>query len=144
MWAANALIAFGPKAKSALKALVQATRREQVYVQSSSIKAIGSIGPEAVEALPRLRELMKEKNGEIRAKAATAIWKISREHEATLELIKDLEYDDGQLSYTIEAIGEIGSLAKEAIPTLQKHLTDQDRFVRQAAKEALDRIVGEN
>ena len=144
MWAANALVAFGPKAKPAVKSLVQATQSGQIYVQSSSIKAIGSIGPEAVEALPRLRELMKKRHGEIRAKAATAIWKISREHDATLELIKDLEIDDGQLSYTIEAIGEIGSLAKETIPILQKHLTDQDKFVRQAAKEALDRIVGEN
>ncbi len=132
-WAANALVAFGPKAKPALKSLVQATRSGQIYVQTSSIKAIGSIGPEAVEALPRLRELMKEKHGEPRAKSATAIWKISHEYDATLELIQDLEIDDGQLSYTIEAIGEIGSLAKEAIPILQKQLTNQDQFVRKAS-----------
>ena len=143
MWAANALVAFGPKAKPALKSLVQATRSGQIYVQTSSIRAIGSIGIEAVEALPRLRELMKEKNGEIRARSATAIWKICNEHDATLELIQDLEIDEGQLSYTIEAIGEIGSLAKEAIPILQKQLTNQDQFVRNAAKDALDRIVGE-
>ena len=87
---------------------------------------------------------MKEKHGEIRARAATAIWKISRESDATIDLIPDLDIEKGQLSYTIRAIGEIGGLAKDAIPTLKKHLSNQDRFVREAAKKALGQISGGN
>ena len=144
MWAANAIVSFGPKAKTTLNSLIEATKGGHIYVKTSSIKAIGSIGPDAVEALPRLRELMKEKQGEIRARAATAIWKISHESDATLDLITDLDVDKGELSYTIRAIGEIGDLAKAAIPTLVKHLSHTDRFVREAAKEALGKIAGGN
>ncbi len=87
---------------------------------------------------------MTEKHGEIRARAATAIWKISCEQDATLDLIQDLEVDNGQSSYTITAIGEIGALAIDAITRIQKHLMNENQFVRTAAKEALERIFSGN
>jgi len=64
MWAAEALRHFGAAAKPVLPSLIAATRSSNRYVRSSSVEAIANIGPEAGAGLPRLKELLGDKDVE--------------------------------------------------------------------------------
>ena len=39
-------------------------------------------------------------------------------------------------------IGQLGKIAKEAVPVLKRLLGDEDSFVRKTASEALQEIMG--
>jgi HEAT repeat protein len=137
MWAGDALRQFGLAAKPVLPALLRATKSDHFFVRSSAVRAIASLGDAAQPALPRLKEMLKDEHGETRAGAAAAIWMAAKDKDAIAFLTRELESDGHYKFYVIRAIEMIGKPAQAAVPAIRAHVSDQDQFVRAAARDAL-------
>jgi HEAT repeat protein len=120
--ALEALPVFGPDAKPAVAALIEALNAPapslpgnfgsiaQMNSRRAAGIALGEIGPEARAAVPALMGLVKNPR-------------------------------DGYSAVYCQALGRIGPEAKEALPVLEDALRDEDRGIRFAAADALTRIV---
>ena len=109
-WAARALGAAGPKARSAVPRLTRClTAPPGEEVREAAVAALGRIGPWAEKAIPQLIKLLNRKQTPRRTRAAAAT-----------------------------ALGEMGPIAKAAVPALTKALRDSS--VGPAAVAALIRM----
>ncbi len=78
--AAYEISGLGPRAASAVPALIEALDDSQPSVRFPVTVALGEIGPAAIEAVPRLKKMMEEEiNDEIAAAAKRAIRRINPE-----------------------------------------------------------------
>ena len=82
MWvrsrSARALGNIGPEAKTAIPTLVGLLKDKMINVRMSAIEALGRIGPDP-KTVPALKELLDEKDDNIRRMAADALEKIKKE-----------------------------------------------------------------
>jgi len=138
---AAALIAlglFGPEAKAAVPALVEALK-DKDRVREDAVRALAQIGPPAVTALVRA---LKDKDENLRQQAATVLGKIGAEAKAAVpalvEVLKDKDKNVRQQAAI--ALGKIGLGAKAAVPALVEALKDKDKNLRQQAAVALVQI----
>src|SRR5207247_532376 len=109
---AEALGSFGPAAKPAVPAMIEAytkSRDPNWGNRSRFILALGALGPAAKAAVPMLIEALKDR--EVESRPAVA-----------------------------KALGKIGPDAKAAIPALTEALKDEYRFVGVNAAVALVKI----
>lgn len=137
--AAQALRDFGPAAKAAVPALVEAAKDEEVgWAQS----ALESIGPGGKWALPQLIEKLSDEDPRGRASAAFAIGCIGPQaKEAVPNLIESLKDDSyGVRAEAARALGKIGPSAKAAVPALVETTKDEQSWVRLWAADAIWRI----
>jgi len=118
-FAAEALAKFGPSAKDAIPALIQILRTEEDFglclTAGSTLAAIGA------DAVPALAQILTD--GKV------------REVERSMY---------GKLYPTVWALSKIGPSARGAVPALQKALSDENKYVRQTAAEALASIQAGN
>jgi HEAT repeat protein len=137
--AAQALRDFGPAAKAAVPALVEAAKDEQVGYAHSALE---SIGPSGNWALPQLIEKLSDEDPGDRGIAAFAIGCIGpKAKEAVPNLIESLEDDHhGVRAETARALGKIGPTAKAAVPALVETTKDEQAWVRIWASDAIWRI----
>jgi len=78
---------------------------------------------------------------DIGVSAAEALWRIRGDRESLERLIAALASRNHPAQRTAaKALGEIGPAAKAALPALQDLLKHEDKFVRQAATEAVRQI----
>jgi len=103
---------MGPKAATAVPALIQALNDPVNYVRAPAADALGAIGPQAREAVHALadRLLLKDEDGFV-------------------------------LTSVAYALGDIGPAAKDALPVLRQVL-EKKRRVGAAAEEAVMKIEG--
>jgi HEAT repeat protein len=139
LWAAQTIAAIGPEAKAAVPAL-----RKLLATSSwpyGTIQALGNIGPDAVAAVPDLLERLESEDGDVRAYAAGALWKINQHPRAIPSLLEELKNPRyGNPFYAIITAGEIGPPAKAGVPELVKALSHRELYVRQVALRALEKV----
>ena len=114
---------------------------ERVFVRAWSAQALGNIGPAAKEAVPALEKLLNDREANTRQAAAIALGRI--EGGATKILIDLLASGDNETKWqVIQALGELGPRAKDALPSLYQHLTNSNPSVRLDAERAIKQIEG--
>ena len=147
--AAVALSALGADAAPAVPALRKLLADETMPAQNRypAAYALGSIGPEAKPALDELRALEKSADELMATVAVWAALKISPAdaelEAAAVPLLRKALRADREIVRleAAVALGDIGHLAKAAIPILELvSEDDQSRGVRQAAAAALAKI----
>ncbi len=139
-----ALGALGPAAAPSLNAIVAALADESDEVRHTACYALGKMGPAAAAALPKLQAALTSDDAFLRIAAAWAALKVAPQNDAVKRqavphLIKGLtdEREHIRLECAYE-LGELGAVAKSAIPALQQAQTDDDSAdVRTAAGDAL-------
>jgi HEAT repeat protein len=143
-----ALGAIGPDAKAAVPALIKEMQDEDPRVRRTACYALGKIGPAASEAIPTLQ---KNLTSDDKLLKLASIWALLRievgdqpiQKMAIEPLTKALEESDRDLVKieAARALGDIGPMAKEAVPALEKQVKESESpEVRTAASEALKKI----
>ena len=113
-------------------------------VQARGAFALSRRGPEARDAVPELIPLLKSQAALTRQNAALALAAIGPDAKdavpALTEELKDSEWAVRRQAAI--ALGAIGPAAKPAIPALKRLHSDPHKQVRDALKQARDKIVG--
>ena len=128
-----------------LETLVAATKNRRKQVRARAVSAFGAFGPLAAKAAPALIEALKDDDTDVRENAALALIKVG--HRVPVEsipiLTNALQIYPCELA--AEELGRFGPAAKDAVPALEKVRDDPDKLTdcRKAAKEALEKILGE-
>jgi HEAT repeat protein len=139
---------IGPDAKAAAPALTKAALDKDPFRAAQAIEALGKIGAEAKSALPVIRPFLKTDDVR-KVAAALALWRLERSPEAVGVLMQALHFQTHLGDETrgdlvrwraADALRDIGSEAKAAVPALRAALYDEDWTVRRAASAALTRI----
>ena len=133
-----------PAAKDAVPALITALEDENVYVRHLATNTLGQIGSAAKDAVPALITALGDENENVRFTAVHALGQIGpAAAPAVPALITAFSSGDENLHVRISAgmaLGQIGPAAKDAVPELEKLLSDKNRYVRETAKEAIEKI----
>ncbi len=83
--AAEALLSFGPLEEWTVPLLIAKVQDGSMRTRVAAIRAFGNIGPGAKDALPYLKQLLKDKDWQIRHSAAQAIEKIDNKTNVQVE-----------------------------------------------------------
>jgi HEAT repeat protein len=108
-----------------------------------AIRGLAHCGTAAAPAVPRLIELLQDRDSEIRWNAARTLGLIGPQAKAAVPaLISALKKDDDPLvrEHAAEALGDIGPDAKDAVEPLTAALKDPDARVRRDAVRSLGQI----
>jgi len=107
--------------------------------------ALGDLGAAAVSALPALVKRLKDEEGDVRVAAAVSLIKIAPEKHAEAALatvVAELKNPDLLIRVVaVDALGDLGPRARSASAALNGALRDPEPEVRQAAKDALQKIA---
>jgi hypothetical protein len=153
-----ALRSLGEKAAPAVPDLVELLTDDKLRAEAA--RTLGAIGPAAEAAVPALEPYVDDPWWEGRDAAIQALYRITGDTR-----YRDLAYrpdevrpgDDWALPFllkdldsrsptwrkdAVEALGRLGVAARDAVPSLARLATDpkEDEYVRDAAREALQRI----
>ena len=135
--ATQALGQMGPKAKSAVPALLKALDSPQ-KVRLETIRTLGLVGPGARDAVPELGALLK-----LRKDVDTLLQALGRigGKDAAAAVIPLLRKEDkAHWKQCVAALGMIGEDASAVVPHLLKLLSDTDKSIVQYASSALHSI----
>ncbi len=117
--------------------------RDASEIRMAAVDVLGEMGPLAKEAAPVVRNLLPRGGDDLRFRAANALRRIEPARAAELvPLFVDLLTSTNNLYHpeVIEALGEIGPPAAEAVPTLTQLLNDEDEGTRLTSAMALWQI----
>lgn len=120
IFALGHLESLGPDAESAMPTIIDMLNHKNQFYRQTAAKVLGRIGPAAEVAAPALEQALRDEAEAVRAESALALWRISRHESALPALIADLQADRdfNSKQATLEAVGEIGPAAKDAVPPL--------------------------
>jgi HEAT repeat protein len=169
---AGALLKIGPAAEETLVTIVEALRNPQrpplidriprgaltlneaaLMLRLASyeeplreaVVRLGRMGPAARAAIPVLRESLKDRDPLLQLDAAAALWNIDPQTapETVPVLISVLRRRVNQ-TQVVQTLGNMGTEAKVAVPTLQQLLQrESGEELRRAILEALKKIEGQ-
>lgn len=145
--------ALGKIGPAAIPALLVALRDADAFVRAGAVRALGRMGPPAKTAVPRLLELLNDRNQPVKTAngttfypvcfaAATALGQIGAEPQAAVPALVTLLGDgNAWLRQTaIEALTDFGPAARTAVPALLTALNDKGEEVAVRAAMALGAI----
>jgi HEAT repeat protein len=94
------------------------------------------------EAIPALIQATEDKDGTVRAWAASALGEIGPDAKVAVPALIKLvgDRDEGCRNDACIALGDIGPATKDALPALREALNDPSKDVRHFAKRAIGRI----
>lgn len=140
--AAESLALIGPPAAVAIPALLRAAEDPQDGIRRKATTALGAMGADAEIAVPALmRVMVLDESEAVRDAAAASLAAVGRAAVPGLShLLEDRETDIRLRA--ARALGQIGAMAKPAIPQLKGCTADESGFVRLAAWEAIRLIEG--
>jgi HEAT repeat protein len=152
--AALALSKMDPASKSAVPALAEALSDSEYIVRWNAATALFRLRADARPAIPALIKALQDDTNKtnlgvfmatIQDMAALALGGASAgtpDGVAVLtETLANVTKTESRIS-TARALGYVGPEAKSAVPQLRLLLKDEDRWVRLAAEEALQKIEG--
>ncbi|MEO8498013.1 MAG: HEAT repeat domain-containing protein, partial [Planctomycetota bacterium] len=144
--ATEALGKLGPKAQSALPALVDALAHPDTMVRIHAIEAIVLISPESAET--RLLKILHDEDAVVRASAIESLGSL---RNASPQLLKSYiaALDDSDPIFGTDvrraaavAIGNLQENAATALPRLERLIREEDsEWVKDAAVEAVRQIT---
>lgn len=136
--AVRSLGELGTRAASAAPQVVTATRDSDADVRQGSCRALGDIGIADPAVLAALQESLEDAESSVQLAAAFALVKLDPEGRAYVPVLeRTMRSGEGG---TIVAVGQMGSSASWAVPTLIDLLKDRRPGIRRLAAEALGRI----
>mgnify|MGYP003629813435 CR=1 FL=1 len=130
----------------ALQSMIKALEDDHRIVRICALTPVASFGAKAIDAVPILEKWIGSDDEFSHVSAAGHILMIapSRADELLPILIESLESDDfGIRCQTAWLLGQLGKIAKEAVPAL-KRMLDDDSFVRSVALEAIRDITDDD
>ena len=140
---AKAIVTLGPEAeKSAIAQLRKDLGSKNPVVRMDWAIELGRLIHDDKVALPVAAAVLRDPAHpvSVRVDAARALAR-TRSPDAVAPLAESLRYTDPQVIAAAEdALGELGLLARPALPDLERNLTHGDAHVRISATEALARI----
>ncbi len=104
-----------------------------------AVQALGRLGdPRAIRSLV---ESLRDGHAEVRRHSAVALGRLQsiRSIDALVERLEDPHEEPRTRAYAAEALGSIRSV--RVVPVLQRHLADDDAYIRDAVAGALERIL---
>ncbi|MDQ7780410.1 MAG: HEAT repeat domain-containing protein [Planctomycetota bacterium] len=117
-YAVHALGAIRDQAAAAVPALVKCLDDSDASFRAAVAGALGSVGPKAEAALAPLLKTLGDSKANVRAAAAGALGAIKSARPVP-DLIKAMNDDDDRVKdAAMQALGEIGPPAAEAVPAL--------------------------
>lgn len=141
--AATALAAIGPDARAAVAELVRTLADRDRLVAAASASALAAIGPDARAAVGPLAAALSAPDAMLRGTAARALGDIgpdAADAAGSLAAAVVREQDADVLRACIDACGEIGPGAVEAVPALVGQLAATAAETRESAASALAAI----
>lgn len=143
--ALRSLALIGPESQGNIGALVESLRDGLSYVRISAAHALGQLGAKARDAIPALTTaLLYDGAPRVRLEAAVAIWRIDRRSVRVLPVLMEALEDPDEVTRWVAAdcLGDIGPEAAEAVPALQRALSEpmRSRMIRMSIALALQRI----
>ena len=136
--------ALGSIGKPALEALLAALQsdREPVAIQASSV--IGELGTNGWPAVPILLNQLDDQRKAIRIRAVVALGELRHQPEIVVPALTNFFGRWPEAHYcTLEALGQFGTNATSALPTIIATLSNQNGGARDAATNALREIAPE-
>jgi HEAT repeat protein len=135
-------IAKAADAAEALPILTKALSDPDSGVKLVAMARLGAIGPPAASAVKDLAAALDDANPLVRNGAGTALAKIGS--PSVPELAAKLGSTNAETrKVALAALAKLGPTAKDALPAVEKCLTDADPHVKQVAEAAVQRIRGE-
>ncbi len=121
---------------------------ENFQVRAAALRAIGSIGPDAIKAVPKLIGLMKKPNNRenheaegLRVYAAVAYWEIKGDAKLPVKaLITALKTNikcEGCFQRVLRCLNEMGPAARNAVPTLKSIGRDKTGTIESAIQQTI-------
>jgi HEAT repeat protein len=117
--------------------------------RQNAARVLGEIGPDGRASIPMLKVLLSDPDSSARLEAAIALWRLDRDSRVLSVLIQDIK--SARRTETcvrvIRAFGEMGPLAKDAIPVIVRTANAPPLepmipavTIREAAMDAVDKI----
>jgi HEAT repeat protein len=142
--AAAALRRAEPDNDEALQALIDCMRAGQAGSREQACNYLGMLGKSAGKAAPALRKALSDSQRSFRVAAAVALWQITGETDSTAPvLLEALKPSPGNFSrgYAANYLGLMGAAVhKAALPELRKLRDDDDPFVRDTVRRAVEQL----
>jgi HEAT repeat protein len=108
-----------------------------------AIRSLGEIGADAVMAIPDLVELLDDADNDIAALSLRAPAVVGPTQSLKSKLVETLRDPCPRMRQMAAlAIGAMGEVGRDAVPTLASMLKDEDRGVQMYAMLALSRVAG--
>jgi HEAT repeat protein len=141
--AARALALLMNRAAPAVPTLAKVLSDKDPDVRQGAAAALAAVGPAASAALPAMRSALEtEKEKGIRAQIIFALGTVGKDDPKVVESLRNALKDDNAeiILATIRALAAIGPAAKETLPALKTFTTDGRTEIREAAKDAIEKI----
>jgi hypothetical protein len=137
--------ALGSTGKQAVPALIDSLKDTNPDIRLTAADCLGNIGPAAKDAVPVLIQFLTDTNRLVRWDTMVNLGRIHAEPGLVVPLLVNAIgasniITDRLTATVITTIGQFGEEAKEAIPTIIRHLNDEDITVRNASTNALKAI----
>jgi HEAT repeat protein len=139
-----------PSAGDVIAALAEIARAGPPQRRNSAADALTEFGPQAAAVIPDLTRMLKESDTTAKdidgAVAAEALGRIAPGTASADAVVSSLRAalhskDRSTRSAAIQALGQFGPKAQNAIPDIQVHEKDPDKNVRKAATETLQSLT---
>jgi len=137
---------FEGDTKLALPAMIEALKDDHRIVRICAIEPVASFGEKAQQAVPILEKWIGSDDEFSHVSAAGNILMIdpSKADELIPILVESMESNDFVIQCQASwLLGQLGELARDVVPALNRMLADEDSFIRSAASEALQKITGD-
>lgn len=142
---ALALAALGRSARGALADLQHGATDPDALVRCRCLQTLGQIGGDEVVLI--LTKSLKDSDLDVRRVSVLGLAKLGpKARSASLSLARLVvrDSDPNLRRLAADALGRVGSLAIEAVPTLIQGLTDRELMVRQSCFRAIQRVGPES
>lgn len=137
--AARALGELGPAAIPSLPYITAGLQDEMLNVRLECAASLGRVGPDAENALPHLFAMLLEPDLRVRIVVSTAIRRIGPSSISySLAMLTDEE--PLMRVRACELLGQMGCMEDPVVEALLEACTDSEPEVREAARNALDRL----
>jgi HEAT repeat protein len=139
IWANASLMALDKVDEHLLKRIGEFLKSPRVETRVQAAHALGVVGEKAKAAVPKLKEMLDDKEKPAAAAAIDALLQIDADgsRRAVLDHLKNPGTDPEVRAYAASAVGAYGEKIKDALPMLVDLVNDKEERVVQAACLAL-------
>jgi hypothetical protein len=129
-----------PMANAGMAVLLKELANRDSDARLAAVQKLAKLGSAAKEAVPNLTATLKDSNVEVRTAAQQALEAIHAEEVAAL--VKQLgDKEQKQRPQAARRLGELGAVARSAIPALEEAMKDPDPLVQFLARSALGKVT---